>query len=239
MQQILNMALILNIDTATTVCSVNIARSAKIVSIRESNEDKSHARLLTVLIEEILRETKITISQLDAVAISMGPGSYTGLRIGVSTAKGLCYGADIPLIAISTLQALAFQVSTAFASNKETDEAWFCPMIDARRMEVYTAFYNSNNEPMTKIKAEIIDKDSFKSILNERKVYFFGNGAAKCKEMIDHKNAFFIDSIETSSKGMVGLSEEAFKNKEFQDVAYFEPYYLKDFLATIPKKKLF
>ncbi len=234
------MALILNIDTSTTVCSVNLAHNGEIIAIRESREDKSHARLLTLLIEEVLEEAKLSVTQISAIAISMGPGSYTGLRIGVSTAKGLCYGADIPLIATSTLQSLAYQVSSDFILNgKATNKDWFCPMIDARRMEVYTAFYNSRNKAMTKISAEVIDIDSFASILNERKVFFFGNGSDKCKNIIKHKNAVFIDSIETSSKGMVKLSQTAFEEKKFENVAYFEPFYLKDFLATIPKKKLF
>jgi len=232
------MTLILNIETSTTVCSVNLARDGEIISIRESNEDKSHARLLTVFIDEILKEMKYRVDELDAVAISKGPGSYTGLRIGVSTAKGLCYGADIPLIATSTLQALALQLSSneSYSSN---DDVWFCQMIDARRMEVYTAFYDINNKAMSKISASVIDDKSFKSVLDERKVYFFGNGAAKCKEMIKHNNAIFVDHVETSSKGMVKLSQTAFSNKEFEDVAYFEPFYLKDFLATIPKKRMF
>lgn len=234
------MALILNFDTSTEICSVNLAKNGKILFIRESSEEKSHASSLTVFIEQILGEANITVSQLDAVAVSMGPGSYTGLRIGVSTAKGLCYGSNVPFIAISTLQAMAMQLSNNTKLLKGlSDNIWFCPMIDARRMEVYTAFYDLQNTEQRKISAEILDDESFQSILNERIVLFFGNGSAKFKDVCKHKNAIFIDNIDTSSEGMVNLAEISFEKKKFEDIAYFEPFYLKDFIATIPKKKFF
>ena len=169
--------------------------------------------------------------------MSKGPGSYTGLRIGVSTAKGLCYGASKPLIAISTLQALALQVSSQ--ENIDVDpDPWFCPMIDARRMEVYTAMFDKDNSSFQDVSAKVIDEKSFVAELDQRPIYFFGNGAMKCKESIIHKNARFLPNIETSSKSMAPLSEAAFAANQFEDVAYFEPFYLKDFIATVPKKNI-
>ena len=234
-----NMSLILNIETSTPICSVNLARDGQVVSLRETDEDKSHASRLTVFIDEILKEQNLSISDLDAVAVSQGPGSYTGLRIGVSTAKGLCYGASLPLIAISTLQALAWQVSSGEIETVDpAGDPWFCPMIDARRMEVFTALYDKENQIQKEVSADIIDEQSFQELLDQRPVYFFGNGAMKCQEMIQHKNARFIENIEASSVSMALLSELAFKTNQFVDVAYFEPFYLKDFIATIPRKNI-
>ena len=233
------MALILNIETSTPICSVNIARNGEIVAFRETDEDKSHASRLTVFINEMLAELKISVVDLDAVAISKGPGSYTGLRIGVSTAKGLCYGADKPLIAISTLQAMAKQVSESeFIKQKKLEVPLLCPMIDARRMEVYTAFYDLENVEQKTVSAEVIDETAFADTLENTPLVFFGNGAAKCKDSITHHNACFLEGIEASSTGMVHLSEKAFVEGQFEDVAYFEPFYLKDFIATVPKKNV-
>ena len=232
------MGLIINIETATTVCSVNLAKDGVIISERESREDKSHASLLTVFIEQLLNEQKLQVSELDAIAVSKGPGSYTGLRIGVSAAKGLCYGGDVPLISINTLYSLA-----SFANNNRIEKAfnkyYLCPMIDARRMEVYTAIYDQSMNEIKSTSAEIIDEHSFAEILGNNQVYFFGNGADKCRETITHKNAHFISDIESTAQGMVNQTEQAFNNKQFEDLAYFEPYYLKDFVATTPKKPLF
>jgi len=234
------MALILNLETSTEVCSVNLSKDKKILFLRESREEKSHAHSLTVFIQEILNEAKISVSELDAVAVSMGPGSYTGLRIGVSTANGLCYGSDVPLIAVSTLQAMTMQLlDNTELLKKFSDNIWFCPMIDARRMEVYTAFYDLENKEKSKVIAKVLDETSFQSVLDERIVLFFGNGSSKFKDVCKHKNAIFIDDIETSSKGMVNLSKIAFDIRKFEDIAYFEPFYLKDFIATIPKKKFY
>lgn len=233
------MALILNIETSTPICSVNLAREGNVIALRETNEDKSHASRLTVFIHEILKEQNIGVSDLHAVAVSKGPGSYTGLRIGVSTAKGLCYGASKPLIATSTLQALALQVSSDTPENLDlANDPWFCPMIDARRMEVYTAMFDKENSIQNEVSAKIIVAQSFQEILDQRPVYFFGNGAKKCQEMIQHKNARFIERVEASSKSMATLSELAFNKNQFEDVAYFEPFYLKDFIATIPRKNI-
>ena len=237
------MALILNIETSTTVCSVCISKDGIVQSYRESHDEKTHAKQLTVFIDEIVKEQKLKFKDFDAIAVSMGPGSYTGLRIGVSTAKGLCYAKDIPLIAINTLQSLANGIVSKVKNNdlniEGFKEAILVPMIDARRMEVYSSFFNSNAKTTREIKAEIIDENSYQDILVKKQMIFFGDGSAKIAGTITHKNAIFIENINTSSLTMASLSKEAFKKNEFVDVAYFEPFYLKDFVATIPKKNIF
>ncbi|MDL2231605.1 tRNA (adenosine(37)-N6)-threonylcarbamoyltransferase complex dimerization subunit type 1 TsaB [Porphyromonadaceae bacterium OttesenSCG-928-L07] len=227
------MALILNIDTSTEICSVALANDGKIIGLKENSEGLNHSLLLGTYVDELLKENNIETRQLDAVSVSMGPGSYTGLRIGVSLAKGLCFGASKPLIAVNTLQALAWSVS-----DRLKEDAWYCPMIDARRMEVYTAFYDQNNHTQIETKAEIIDSESFKDILEKHKVYFFGNGSDKVQEVLTASNAHFLADIKTSATNMVALSEARYKAKQFEDVAYFEPFYLKDFIATTPKSRL-
>lgn len=227
------MALILNIDTSTSVCSVALSKEGEVIALKESNEGLNHSVLLGTYIDEILKENNVQTGQLDAVAISMGPGSYTGLRIGVSMAKGLCFGIGKPLIAVPTLQALALAVS-----SKNGEDIWYCPMIDARRMEVYTAFFDRDNRCMIDTAAEVIDEDSFADILSGHKVCFFGNGSDKVKEILTSSNACFLSAIETSATHMAKIAEERFVKKQFEDVAYFEPFYLKDFIATIPKKKV-
>jgi tRNA threonylcarbamoyladenosine biosynthesis protein TsaB len=230
------MALILNIETATEVCSVTLAQHGELIALKENSNGQQQAKLLTVFIDELFKENNISIKELDAVAISKGPGSYTGLRIGVSAAKGIAYAGDLPLIAVSTLQAMAFGVSSQQSLD---DNTWLCPMIDARRMEVYTAFFDKENKIQKEISADIIDEHSYQDILTNKKVLFFGNGAIKCKNTIQSANASFIDNVTCSAKNMAQLSFEAFKNKSFEDVAYFEPFYLKDFIATVPKKNIF
>lgn len=227
------MALILNIDTSTSVCSVVLAKDGKVTGKKESNEGGNHSVLLGIYIDSLLKENGLTVKQLDAIAISMGPGSYTGLRIGISMAKGLCYAADKPLIAVPTLQALARSVS---AEIKE--DVWYCPMLDARRMEVYTAFFDKDNHTIVDTKAEVIDENSFAGILATRKVYFFGNGSDKVKNTLNGPNACYIANIETSATNMAEIAEQKFHEKAFVNVAYFEPLYLKDFIATTPKKKV-
>lgn len=231
------MATIINIDTSTEVCSVSLSKDGKLIDLKENKDGLKHAQLVTIYIQDLLKEANIDIQNLDAVAVSKGPGSYTGLRIGVSTAKGVCYGANIPLIAIETLQTLTEGAINAI--DEPINDAWFCPMIDARRMEVYNAFYDINNNKTIEIAATIIEEDSFKKILDERKVYFFGNGSEKCKDTIKHPNAIFINNISNSALNMITLAHKAFNNQSFEDVAYFEPFYLKDFVATTPKKKMF
>jgi tRNA threonylcarbamoyladenosine biosynthesis protein TsaB len=235
------MALILNIDTSTEVCSVSLFNDGKLCAIRENKEGLNHSTLLTVYIKETLFSQNVKTKELDAVAISGGPGSYTGLRIGTSVAKGICYAAKLPLIAISPLQAMAGYVAKNAVKHNLTieDNTLFCPMIDARRMEVYTAFYNCDNNIVRKVAADIIEHDSYTNFLGKGKVVFFGNGAGKCKDTLTHKNAIFIDDIKTSSEYMGQLSENAFIEKDFVDVAYYEPFYLKDFVATVPKKNIF
>ena len=224
--------MILNIETATQICSVCLAKDGKVIAIRESNEKNSHASQLSVFIHELLQETGIERTSIKAVAVSKGPGSYTGLRIGVSTAKGLAYGLGVPLISVSTLQAMALGASKKI---QHQPNALFAPMIDARRMEVYTAFYNTKNQEVKAISADIIDENSYTEKLSDTAVIFFGDGAEKCKNVLTHKNAVFYDNLLPSSAFVAELSEQKFKNNDFEDVAYFEPFYLKDFIATKPK----
>jgi tRNA threonylcarbamoyladenosine biosynthesis protein TsaB len=231
------MALILNIETATTVCSVALAKDGDLLAFKEQNGDYSHAENLTLFIEDVLKQANSNLSDLDAVAVSKGPGSYTGLRIGVSTAKGLCYSLNKPLIAINTLEHISSSVSKTLNSQLSTLNSLYCPMLDARRMEVYCAIYDSLNAEIKSTSAEIIDEHSFADILSENIIYFFGDGASKCKEILSvNKNALFIDAVFPSAKNMISLSEQSFANKEFEDVAYFEPFYLKDFVAGKKKK---
>lgn len=241
MHQRINMPLILNLDTSTQVCSVALSAGSSLLGKRESREEKSHSRLLAVFIQEILKETHLNPSDLNAIAVSTGPGSYTGLRIGVSTAKGLAYGSSIPLIGIGTLDLL---VSGGLRNPdinillRRDETSSLCPMIDARRMEVYTALYNASGEIIESISAKIIDKNSFIEKLDSGPVLFFGNGAKKCRGTISHRNAIFIDEIEASAEDMIQLSEKAWQEKKFEDLAYFEPHYLKDFIATIPRNTI-
>lgn len=232
--------MILSLETATNVCSVALSDKGSLLAQKESSIDKSHATLLTVFIDEILSEAKLEVKDLDAVAVSKGPGSYTGLRIGVSTAKGLCYGAEIPLIGIDTLKSMYFHFldkhKTAY--NDNLADTLFCPMIDARRMEVYSSLYDSKGKQLSEIKAEVIDSESYKDILKKKKIVFFGNGADKLSDTIVDKNAIFHKGFELSAAGMLIPAEKSLKEGKYENTAYFEPFYLKDFVATIPKKKL-
>ena len=224
------MAIILNIETATKNCSVCLAENGEVLAIRELNDGNySHAEKLHPFIQELLSEAKITSNDIGAVAVSKGPGSYTGLRIGVSAAKGMCFAIDKPLISIETLKSLAYSISV--------EKGLIIPMLDARRMEVYFAVYNSTYEEVREIKAEIIDENSFKEELMKGKVYFLGDGATKCKDVITHDNAVFIDDEFPSAKQMAVLSYDKYKKNDIEDVAYFEPFYLKDFVAIPQKKK--
>lgn len=229
------MALILNLETATTVCSVSLAQDGKLLAFKEQNGEYSHAENLTLFIEDVFQQAGLQLAAVDAVAVSKGPGSYTGLRIGVSTAKGLCYSLDKPLIAINTLKHTALAVVESLKLKVEST-ALHCVMLDARRMEVYCAVYDTHGNEIKPTAAEIIDEHSFSDLLKDHPVYFFGDGAAKCRETLSqNKNAIFIDDIAPSAKNMISLSETAFQNKQFEDTAYFEPFYLKDFVAG--KKK--
>ncbi|WP_435413991.1 tRNA (adenosine(37)-N6)-threonylcarbamoyltransferase complex dimerization subunit type 1 TsaB [Polaribacter aestuariivivens] len=224
------MAIILNIETSTKNCSVSIAQNGKILAIKElNNGNYSHAEVLHPFIEDVLREANILKLKINAIAVSKGPGSYTGLRIGVSAAKGLCFALNIPLISIDTLTSLSCAV--------DIEEGVIIPMLDARRMEVYAAVFDKKNQQIKTTTAQIINENSFTEYLKKNKVYFIGDGAQKCKEIITHKNAFFIDDKFPSSKEMAKLSFEKYKKNDIEDVAYFEPFYLKDFIVIPEKKK--
>ncbi|NNC70027.1 MAG: tRNA (adenosine(37)-N6)-threonylcarbamoyltransferase complex dimerization subunit type 1 TsaB [Flavobacteriaceae bacterium] len=224
------MSLILNIETATKNCSVCLARSGGVIALKESNDGNySHGEKLHVFIEEVIREANVQLSDLKAIAVSKGPGSFTGLRIGVSAAKGLCYSLDKPLISISTLEAMANAIEVE-------KNARIVSLLDARRMEVYSAVFDHSNRQIREIRAEIIDESSFDEYLSKGKVYFLGDGAEKCKEVIQHKNAIFLDHYFPSSKELAKLSYQKIQNGDIEDVAYFEPFYLKDFIVTQKKK---
>lgn len=224
------MTLILNIETSTTNCSVSLSKQGETFALLEDNsKEYSHAERLHVYMERILAENNLTATQLDAIAVSKGPGSYTGLRIGVSAAKGLCFALNKPLIAVSTLEALAYQV--------KIDKGIIIPMLDARRMEVYSAVFDQNYNEIRKVEAQILEADSFADYLEKGPVYFVGNGVEKTKSIIQNPNAHFIDDKLPSANEMGLIAYHKYKNNDFEDVAYFEPYYLKDFIALKPKKK--
>ncbi len=234
------MALILNIETSSDSCSVALSRNGELYAFIQSDEDRSHAHILTVLIEKLLAQNSITIADLDAVAVSKGPGSYTGLRIGVSVAKGICYGARKPLLAVNTLQAMMAGLkleTTDFAARFPTN-AVFCPMLDARRQEVYLAMFSKEGNLLKETTAEIITGDSFADILAKQQMVFFGSGAGKVKDIIQNPNALFVENFGLKASYLSSLAEEAWQNKKFEDVAYFEPLYLKDFVATVAKRKV-
>ncbi|WP_100610129.1 tRNA (adenosine(37)-N6)-threonylcarbamoyltransferase complex dimerization subunit type 1 TsaB [Confluentibacter lentus] len=222
------MALILNIETATTNCSVSISKEGKTVFLKEdNNKNYSHAESLHVFIDTVLKESNTKLIDIDAIAVSKGPGSYTGLRIGVSAAKGLCFALNKPLISVPTLLALAHQVKIT--------EGIIIPMLDARRMEVYSTIFNSDYSQIRETEAQILDDNAFKDYLEKGKVYFVGNGVEKAKDIIMHPHAIFIDDTLPSANEMGLLSYDKFKISDFEDVAYFEPYYLKDFVALKAK----
>jgi tRNA threonylcarbamoyladenosine biosynthesis protein TsaB len=230
------MTKILYIETATKVCSVALSEEGKLVGIREITIANSHAEMLSTFVEELIIEQGWNYNDLDAIAVSKGPGSYTGLRIGVSSAKGLCYSLEKPLISVSTLQSMAKGMLEIISPIDEN--TLICPMIDARRMEVYSALFDTNNKEVRDIEAQIIDDSSFDKYFKNHILYFAGDGADKCKETFSSQpNARFLDEFEISSKYMIEIATEKFANNEFEDVAYFEPYYLKDFIAGKPRIK--
>lgn len=220
---------ILNIETSTTNCSVSLSREGETLVLKEDyNSTYSHSERLHVYIDVVLKEAEVSLNELNAIAISKGPGSYTGLRIGVSAAKGLCFALDKPLISIPTLEVLAHQI--------KIEDGVIVPMLDARRMEVYSAVYNSDYHQIRETQAEILGEDSFNEYLEKGTVYFIGNGVEKTKSLITHANAVFIDNKLPSAKEMDLLAYNKYKKNDTEDVAYFEPYYLKDFIAIKPKK---
>lgn len=222
------MAIILNLETTTTNCSVSIAENGEVLLLKEDNSASySHSEKLHIFIQEALEEASLSLRDLSAIAVSMGPGSYTGLRIGVSAAKGLCFSLDLPLIAVSTLGSLAQQAGP-------TTYKFVIPVLDARRMEVYSAVFNASAEQIRETKAEIIEEDHFKEYAEQGKVLLIGDGAEKCKGILDHLN-FRFKSVLPSALQMGSLSYKKFKAGEFENVAYFEPYYLKDFILQQKK----
>jgi tRNA threonylcarbamoyladenosine biosynthesis protein TsaB len=228
--------LILHIETGTAVCSVALSRGDTLLAIKENHEGRTHAQLLAPFIDALLREQHCTAHDLAAVAVSEGPGSYTGLRVGVSTAKGICYGAQKPLIAINSLHSLAaLAIET---TPLPAPCALIAPMIDARRMEVYTALFDARGEPLTATEARIIDAHSFADVLQQHHVLFVGDGAEKCRATLTHAHAHFAPLC-ASAAGMIKLAASAFARQQFADAAYFEPFYLKAFVAIPSKKKLF
>ena len=224
------MAYILNIETSTTNCSVSISENGRLIGLKEDNSlEYSHAERLHVYIDELLKTANVSKTQIAAVGISKGPGSYTGLRIGVSAAKGLCYALKIPLISILTLEALAHQVMNP--------EGSIVAMLDARRLEVYSAIYDASYSETRPTEAEVITQDSYKDLLDLTPVYFIGNGVAKTQQLVSHPNAIFIENKLPSAAQMCALTQAKFKENDFEEIAYFEPYYLKDFIAIPPKKQ--
>jgi tRNA threonylcarbamoyladenosine biosynthesis protein TsaB len=233
------MGVILCIETATRVCSVVVGVNGNMISKRESAGEYSHSRQITLFIQEVINEAGIILGQLDAVAISKGPGSFTGLRIGVSTAKGICFALDKPLISVGTLQSMALGMShmAGHGISKEKD-VLLCPMIDARRMEVYAALYTKENDEVLPPYAEIITGSSFSGYFSQHTIIFAGDGAEKCRDIFkDQPNAIFPEMQLPSAAHMISVAEKALAGKEFEDVACFEPYYLKDFVAGQPKVK--
>ncbi len=233
------MSLILNLDTATSVCSVALARDEEILAQRMNNEGKNHAALLTTFIDQVLKETGTEPGSLDAVAVSKGPGSYTGLRIGVSTAKGMAYALSVPLLSAGTLEIMANGYLSVHPGITMEEKTLLCPMIDARRMEVYSAFFDTRLNPVREVLADIVDEKSYRELLNNHRILFFGDGAEKCRKMLRHDHALIDSSYNLSASHMVKLTLEKFRHGRFENVAYFEPFYLKDFVAIVPKNKIF
>ena len=230
------MSCILNIETSTEVCSVAVSQDGANIFHIEDLEGPSHAAKLGTFVDEALSFTDNHAIPFDAVAVSCGPGSYTGLRIGVSMAKGICYARNLHLLAIPTLEILC--VPLLLGNEELPEDALLCPMIDARRMEVYSAVYDNALNDVVPVGAYVIDEHTFSDLLDNRRIVFSGNGSTKCKDVIKHRNAIFVEGIVPLATDMLALAERAFRNGQFEDVAYFEPFYLKEFVASLPKKLL-
>jgi tRNA threonylcarbamoyladenosine biosynthesis protein TsaB len=223
------MALILSIETSTSVCSVALHENSRLIAVIEIHQEYSHASKLGVLVKEVMRLSEIKVDRINAVALSSGPGSYTGLRIGTSLAKGLCYSLDIPLITVPTLQILAAKVS-----GMQTSDAFLCPMIDARRMEVYCQLFDFNLEQREPVKAIIVNEQSFEKYLDTKPVIFFGNGAMKCIPVIVHENARFLSDVNPSAVQLGELATKKFEQGDVEDLVHFVPHYLKEFFMKRP-----
>ena len=244
-----NISMILCLETSTAVCSVALVDNDNVIALRESLDGQNHAEKITIFIDEVMKETDVKYKDLDAIAVSKGPGSYTGLRIGVSTAKGLCYAMEKPLIAIDTLAAMTegflynnfdngHDTNIKSESSSSSSSSIFCPMIDARRMEVYSAFFTEDMKKISDTEALIIDENSFSDLKQNHHLYLFGDGADKLVSLFENeRNITVIEKFHCSAAYMARLAEEAFKNNDFVDTAYFEPFYLKDFVPGIPKVK--
>ena len=236
------MSCILNIETSTDVCSIAVSQDGACLFERVDRSGPNHAVKLGLFVDEALAYIDCRDIHLDAVAVSCGPGSYTGLRIGVSMAKGICFGRDAKLIAVPTLELLYVPIlleeSEESVGNGGSEEPLLCPMLDARRMEVYAQVFDRALNEIRPIQADVVDAETYKAYLDERPVYFFGNGAAKCMETIQHPNAHLIKDIEPLARNMMPLAEKRMMQGRFEDVAYFVPFYLKDFVAKQPKKLL-
>ena len=227
------MSCILHIETSTAVCSVAVSEDSHVIFQQEDHSGPNHAERLGSMVDEALSFTDNHAIPFDAVAVSCGPGSYTGLRIGVSMAKGICYGRNLKLIAVPTLELMCVPV---LLREMVEDDALLCPMIDARRMEVYAGVFDRALHEVRPIGADVVDAETYKQWLDERPVYFFGNGAAKCMATINHPNAHLIEGIEPLAKWMQPLAERRLLNEQTEDVAYFAPFYLKDYVAKMPRK---
>ncbi|CCY02707.1 universal protein YeaZ [Prevotella sp. CAG:924] len=230
------MSCILNIETSTNVCSVAVSQDGQCIFEKEDHSGPNHAEKLGTFVDEALSFTDNHAIPFDAVAVSCGPGSYTGLRIGVSMAKGICYGRGLKLIGVPTLEVLC--VPVLLHEMVEEEDALLCPMLDARRMEVYAQILDRGLKEIRPIHADVVEADTYKEWLDAHPVYFFGNGAAKCKDVITHPNAHFISGIEPLAKNMMPLAEKRNANEKWEDVAYFVPFYLKNFVAKLPRKLL-
>lgn len=228
------MALILSVETSTSVCSAALHDNGTLIADRENHVPQSAASQLAVLVRDVLQESGKQPAALDAIAVSAGPGSYTGLRIGVATAKGMCYALNIPLIAVNALE----QMAHAVREKKAPAQAWLCPMLDARRMEVYTMMFDNEMNQVQPVQAKVIDANSFDDTLNKHKLAFFGNGSDKCREVIVDENAVFISGVYPSAAGMGRLAAQRYEQKLFEDTADYEPLYLKDFIVKKPKSQL-
>lgn len=229
------MPTILHIETSTDICSVAVSEDSQVIFQQEDQSGQNHAERLGTMVDEALSFTDNHAIPFDAVAVSSGPGSYTGLRIGVSMAKGICYGRNLKLIAVPTLELLCVPV---LLREIPEEDAFLCPMVDARRMEVYAGIYNRALKPIREIGADVVTADTYREYLDQHPIYFFGNGAKKCMETINHPNAHLIEGIVPLAKWMQPLAEKRLLNEQMEDVAYFVPYYLKDFVAKLPKKLL-
>lgn len=229
------MSCILNIETSTDVCSVSVSQDGACIFSQEDHEGPNHAVKLGTFVDEALSFADSHAIPLDAVAVSCGPGSYTGLRIGASMAKGICFGQDLKLIAVPTLELMAVPV---LLREEVEEDALLCPMIDARRMEVYSAVYDRALHEVRGIQADVVDAETYREYLDRGPVYFFGNGAEKCMEVINHPNARLIKGVEPLAKWMFPIAERRIAQEKYEDVAYFVPFYLKDFVAHQPKKLL-